>query len=181
MYGFSAAVPLVREYSGHTIVKEMRGAATAFPLARSIDTLTKDKIKSSKLFSTSDQSFATANLSSAEVKMDPAHDKKGPFAIGAAATLQTGAGKQPGLVVVTGSSQWVANSMLAFNGNQDLAMNMVNWLSSDEDLISIRPREQDNRPLAMSGSAMRTLTLTSLVLIPTLILMMGIAVWWKRR
>jgi len=181
VYGFSAAVPLVRDYSGHTIVKEMRGAATAFPLARSLDVETKEKIQGSKLFSTSEASYATTNLSSAEVKIDPAHDKKGPFAIGVAATLTADAGKQPGRVVVTGSSQWVSNGMLAFNGNQDLAMNMINWLSSDEDLISIRPREQDNRPLAMSGSAMRTLTLTSLVLIPSLILMMGIGMWWKRR
>ena len=83
--------------------------------------------------------------------------------------------------MVVGSTGFAANNLLGFNGNRDLALNMVNWLSSDEDLISIRPREQDNRPLAISGSAMRTLTLTSLVLIPMLILMMGIAVWWKRR
>lgn len=61
-------------------------------------------------------------------------------------------------------------------------MNMVNWLSSDVDLISIRPRQQDDRPLDRMGpNGLRTLTLTSLVLIPALMLMMGIAVWWQRR
>jgi len=42
--------------------------------------------------------------------------------------------------VVTGSSSWAANRFLRFNGNSDLALNAVNWLASDEDLISIRPR-----------------------------------------
>src|SRR5262249_25227250 len=74
VYGFSAAVPLVRDYSRPTIVKEMRGAATAFPLARSLDTETKDKIQTDKLFSTSDAAFSTTNLNSPEVKIDPAHD-----------------------------------------------------------------------------------------------------------
>jgi ABC-type uncharacterized transport system involved in gliding motility auxiliary subunit len=71
--------------------------------------------------------------------------------------------------------------MLRFNGNPDLVMNMINWLTSDEDLISIRPREQDNRPLTLSAAQMRMLMLSSLILIPGMILAAGVSVWWKRR
>jgi len=38
-----------------------------------------------KLFATSDNSFATSNLSSAEIRIDPKKDKKGPLTIAARA------------------------------------------------------------------------------------------------
>ena len=31
--------------------------------------------------------------------------------------------------------------------NRDLVLNMMNWLTSDEDLISIRPKEPEDRRL----------------------------------
>ncbi len=52
--------------------------------------------------------------------------------------------------MVTGSSSWAANRFLRFNGNGDLALNAVNWLSSDEDLISIRPKPQEDRRITMT-------------------------------
>ena len=42
-------------------------------------------------------------------------------------------------------------SWLAFTGNRDLFLNMMNWLTSDEDLISIRPKEPEDRPLNMTA------------------------------
>jgi len=34
-----------------------------------------------------------------------------------------------GRFVVVGSSRWIDNSFLRFNGNRDLFLNMMNWLS----------------------------------------------------
>jgi hypothetical protein len=36
-------VPLVANYEYHAIVREMKGTATAFPIARSVDTKTATK------------------------------------------------------------------------------------------------------------------------------------------
>ena len=55
--------------------------------------------------------------------------------------------------MVVGSSNWIANNILRFNGNRDLFLNMMNWLSSDEDLISIRPKEPEDRRLTLSKPA----------------------------
>ena len=104
-----------------------------------------------KLFSTSENSFATTNLSSAEIRIDPKKDKKGPLTLGAAGTVKATA--KEGRFVVVGSSNWVSNNILRFNGNRDLFLNMMNWLSSDEDLISIRPKEPEDRRLSLSSGA----------------------------
>ena len=84
-------------------------------------------------------------------------------------------------IVVVGSSSWVANSFLGFNGNRDLFLNMVNWLSSDEELISIRPKDPEDRRLAMSRSQMAMIFYTSVLLLPLAVIAAGVSVWWKRR
>jgi ABC-type uncharacterized transport system involved in gliding motility auxiliary subunit len=83
--------------------------------------------------------------------------------------------------VVVGSSDWVANYILRFQGNRDLAMNMVNWLSSDEDLISIRPKEPEDRRLTLTRAQMRTVFYSSVVLLPLVVIAAGFSVWWRRR
>ena len=80
-----------------------------------------------------------------------------------------------------GSSGWVANNIFRFNGNRDLALNMVNWLSSDEDLISIRPKEPENRPLNLTRQQMSRVFYASVIFLPLLIIAAGVGVWWRRR
>jgi ABC-type uncharacterized transport system involved in gliding motility auxiliary subunit len=180
LFGLSAAVPLVTNYESHAIVREMKEVATAFPLARSLETKTADKVTVEKLFSTSDNSFSTTNLSAAEVERGP-NDKKGPLTLGAAGTYNTGTENNNGRFVAVGSSNFVANSILRFNGNRDLSLNMMNWLSSDEDLISIRPKEQEDRRLTMTRSQMSTIFYASVIGLPLLIIAAGMGVWWRRR
>jgi ABC-type uncharacterized transport system involved in gliding motility auxiliary subunit len=57
----------------------------------------------------------------------------------------------------------------------------VNWLTSDEDLISIRPKDPEDRRLAMTGRSMRALFFSNVVGIPLAIILSGVVVWWKRR
>ena len=181
IFGFSAAVPLVASYESHQIVKDLREVTTAFPMSRSLDIANGGKTTVEKLFSTSAKSFATSRLDKAEIDIDPDKDKKGPFTLGAAGTYNTGNPNQPGLFVVVGSSQWASNSILRFNGNSDLAMNVMNWLSSDNDLISIRPKDPENRPLNMSGAQMRVVFFASVIFLPLAIVLSGVSVWWRRR
>jgi ABC-type uncharacterized transport system involved in gliding motility auxiliary subunit len=60
-------------------------------------------------------------------------------------------------------------------------MNMMNWLSSDNDLISIRPKDPENRPLSMNASQMRVVFFASVLFLPVAIVLAGVSVWWRRR
>ena len=82
---------------------------------------------------------------------------------------------------MVGSSNWVDNNILKFNGNKDLFLNMMNWLSSDEDLISIRPKEPEDRRLNISGRQMSVLFYTSMIFLPLIVVASGFAVWARRR
>jgi ABC-type uncharacterized transport system involved in gliding motility auxiliary subunit len=181
MVGLGPQVPLVTRYESHAIVNEMKGTATGFPLSRSLDTKNGDKTSVAKLFDSSESSLSTAKLDSDRIDPNDPKNKKGPLTIAAAGTYSTGKDNSQGRFVVVGSSQWAANNFLAFNGNRDLALNTINWLSSDEDLISIRPKEPEDRKLTMTKSQVRWVGMTSLLLIPLIVIGTGISVWWRRR
>ena len=179
--GLGPQVALVTRYERHAIVKDLKGSATGFPLVRSMEAKSSDKTTVEKLFDSSESSLATTKLNSPEVDPNDPKNKKGPLTIAVAGSYRTGKEKSEGRFVVVGSSAWAANSFISFNGNRDLAMNTVNWLASDEDLISIRPKDRDDRRITMTRSQLNWVGITSLGLLPLGIVIAGVTVWWRRR
>jgi ABC-type uncharacterized transport system involved in gliding motility auxiliary subunit len=181
LFGLGPQVALVSSYSSQPIVSEIKRTATGFPLARSIQIKNADKTKVEKLFDSSTSSLATTNLSSDRVSVQDPNNKKGPLTMAAAGTYNTGKENSQGRFVVIGSSGWAANRFIDFNGNSDLALNAVNWLSSDEDLISIRPKPREDRRITMTRAQLSLVRGTSQFLLPLIVVVAGFGVWWKRR
>lgn len=181
LVGTGPEVALVTSYESQPIVNEMKGTATGFPLSRSLEIKNGDKTSVQKLFDSSSTSLATSNLSSAAVSVNDPKNRKGPLTIAAAGTYNTGKENSQGRFVVVGSSSWLANGFINFNGNNDLALNTINWLSSDEDLISIRPKEREDRRITMTRAQLSWVRATSQFLLPGIVVVAGIGVWWKRR
>ena len=87
-----------------------------------------------------------------------------------------------GRLVIVGDSDFIGNNLaLAPLGNADLFLNMVNWLTEDEDLIAIRPRAAEDRRITMTSAQVRNVVLLSLVFLPGFFLIWGVTVWWSRR
>jgi ABC-type uncharacterized transport system involved in gliding motility auxiliary subunit len=173
---FGQLSPVVATYESHPITRVMGDNASVMPLSRSLTV----KSPAQKLFSTGEGSYSLTNPKLPIHEADLEKGAKGPFVLGAAATI--GTGSTAGRVVVVGSSNWMSNFILgAPIANRDLALNVMNWLTSDEDLISIRPKEPEDRRLIVTGSAMRVIFLTSVIFLPLLVIMSGVSVWWKRR
>jgi ABC-type uncharacterized transport system involved in gliding motility auxiliary subunit len=179
--GLGPQVALVTSYASQPIVNEMKGTATGFPLSRSMEVSNTDKTNVQKLFDSSGTSLATNNLSSASVNVDDPKNKKGPLTIAAAGTYNTGKENLQGRFVAIGGSSWVANRFINFNGNSDLALNAINWLASDEDLISIRPKQQEDRRITMTRAQLNLVRVSSQFLLPLVVIFVGVGVWWNRR
>jgi ABC-type uncharacterized transport system involved in gliding motility auxiliary subunit len=181
LVGVGPEVVLVNTYESQPIVSDMKGTATGFPLSRSLDVKSTGKASVQKLFDSSNTSLATANLNSGSVNVNDPKNKKGPLTIAAAGSYDTGKEGAQGRFVVVGSSSWLSNGFIDFNGNSDLALNAVNWLSSDEDLISIRPKDRDERTITMTQAQFNWVRITSQFLLPAIVIFAGLGVWWKRR
>jgi ABC-type uncharacterized transport system involved in gliding motility auxiliary subunit len=169
--------PVVETYEQHPIVSVMSGRATIFPLTRSLDV----KSPAQKLFSTSEDTYSLINPTPRISKAELDKAKKGPLVLGAAATVGTGSNQ--GRIVVVGSSSWLANNIFPAPvvGNRDLALNMTNWLTADEDLISIRPKNPEDRRMNASPTALKYLFFSSVIVMPLIVIFSGVSVWWKRR
>jgi ABC-type uncharacterized transport system involved in gliding motility auxiliary subunit len=120
-------------------------------------------------------------LNSPEINTSDPKNKKGPMTIAAAGTYDTGKQGSQGRFVVVGSSSWAANSFIKFNGNSDLALNTIDWLASDEDLISIRPKPEEDRRITMTRAQLNIVRTTTQFLLPLVVVIAGVSVWWRRR
>src|SRR5262249_44953888 len=116
-------------------------------------------------------------LSSGQVSLDESKgDKKGPITLASAVTASVAAATpaKPGddgpkpetRVVIVGDSDFAENGVLGIQGNRDLFMNIVGWLSQQENLISIRPKEADDRRVTLTATQQNNIAWLSLLVIP---------------
>jgi ABC-type uncharacterized transport system involved in gliding motility auxiliary subunit len=179
MFGAGPEIPIVLRYESSPITRPMQRVPTAWPLTRSLDVKSPGKGTAEKLVSLTEDSIAVDKVNP-DGKIDPKQGKKGPFTI--AATGTTG-GSPSGRFVVTATSGWADNRAMQSRslGNRDLFMNMINWLTADEDLISIRPKAAEDRPLTLTAQKLTSVFWLSVVIFPLGIVGLGLATWWKRR
>jgi ABC-type uncharacterized transport system involved in gliding motility auxiliary subunit len=193
LIGASEAVPVATRYPAHAITQRFR-VMTAFPLARAL-TVVSGGVggHTAQAFAeTSEQSVAKADVKGllggkGSLKVEQG-DKVGPLTIGAAVSASpasapgdANAPKNETRVVVYGDSDFAANYALRIQGNRDLFMNTMGWLSQQENLISIRPKEPGDRRLTMTPAQASQVTLLSLLIIPGLVFGAGVYTWWRRR
>jgi ABC-type uncharacterized transport system involved in gliding motility auxiliary subunit len=198
LLGTDETVPVAVSYPSHPIVQGL-DLLTAFPLARSVSPVTGGVTGrfAQAFVETSAKSWAETDLKSlftgAKVEFDEKKgDKQGPVSIAAAvsapiaSTPEGGkptedAAKPEARVVVFGDSDFASNLALGISGNRDLFMNAVSWLAQQENLIAIRPKEADDRRVAMTANQQLRVLILALFVVPIVVLGSGIYAWWRRR
>jgi ABC-type uncharacterized transport system involved in gliding motility auxiliary subunit len=172
---------LANKFEAHPIVREMSGRPVVMAFPRSLEAKNGDKTTVEKLFSSLTSSFALTDLSKAEIDPDPDKDKRGPFTMAVAGSYKTGVENKDGRFVVVGNSSFIDNGSIQLYGNADLFLNMLAWLSADEDLISIRPRDPEDRRIQLEQGQLNTLIVISQFILPLIALGAGVMIWRKRR
>jgi gliding motility-associatede transport system auxiliary component len=196
LIGTDASVPLAASYPSHPITQRLR-LISGYPLARSV-TAVMGGVNghiAQGFVETSPRSWAESDikglLTSGKVSMNAASgDKPGPITVAAAVSAPSSDAPKPGdanaprpetRVVVFGDSDFVSTAALGIPGNRDLFMNAIGWLSQQENLISIRPKEPDDRRVTMTAAQQNNVTILSLLLIPGFVFGAGVYSWWRRR
>jgi ABC-type uncharacterized transport system involved in gliding motility auxiliary subunit len=84
-------------------------------------------------------------------------------------------------LVVVGGSGFLSNAFVGLLSNVDFGVNVLNWLSADESLITIQPRERVDATLQVTRTLLTVLVFGFLLLLPAAFLAAGAAIWWRRR
>lgn len=183
LFGASELMPIAAHYDASPITREMGQEATLFPFARTVEPgdSTTSKATVNTLVETTPASFATTHIHGNQVQVDPKTDRRGPLPLGVSGTLPAAKkGAAEARFAVYGSPDFVSNAILSFNGNRDLMLNTMNWLSSQEHFITIRPKAPANTPVNLSAAQMRIIFWSVLVIFPLCVILAGALVWAKR-
>ena len=203
-----ATVPIgAPPYPSHAITEGF-SLFTMFPLARAITPATDapQNHTGQSFIQTAARSWGETNLPSLE---DPSKlaaepekgDVAGPVSIGVATAVAAPSPEKPDAtpasnppdaaadqppkqetrVAAIGDSDFAANAYLGIEGNRDLFMNTVNWLSQQENLIAIRPRDAADRRITMTANSSTVMFWLTLFVIPAIVLGAGVFTWWRRR
>jgi ABC-type uncharacterized transport system involved in gliding motility auxiliary subunit len=203
LIGTDASVPVAMP-APHAITDNFR-VMSAFPLTRSVTpvTGTPGGPVAQKLLETSPQSWAESDVRGLYATNRPERnveqgDKAGPVSIAVAASAPAAeaapppkpapdapdagdAPKPETRVVIVGDSDFASNRAVGIQGNREIFLNMANWLAQQENLIAIRPKNPDERPLTMTADQQRMVFYFTMFIVPALLFANGVRVWWKKR
>jgi len=180
LFGAGPEIPLVVDYGDSPITKTLQRTMTFFPLARTVSIAdpSKPEPQAVELVKTSARSFTTPKLAR-EVSYNPKTDSMGPLSLGVAASKKVG--DKTARLVSYGNSSFASNEAFRQSSNGDLFLNSVDWLTADQNLISIRPKSTTNRSVNLTESDQKALSWADIFALPGAVLIVGIALWWKRR
>ncbi|MFL2642721.1 MAG: Gldg family protein, partial [Dehalococcoidia bacterium] len=84
-------------------------------------------------------------------------------------------------MTIFGDTDFASNRFLFSAKNEDLFANSINWLTSDVELISIRPKVKVFRELVLTEDERNFVRWSGWIFLPALSLSLGFYNWWRRR
>ncbi len=181
LIGAGPTIALVTDFGDSPITKGFTRSLAFFPLARTVSIADKARPVPAmvELLKTPERSFTVPKIDKTTKSIDFNPATAGPLSLGVSADRK-GTGRDSRMVVI-GNAQFAQNSYVGQARNGDLFYNAVDWLSEDENLISIRPKSPTNRSVTFTETQIALLKWIDIIFIPALVIIAGIVIWWKRR
>jgi ABC-type uncharacterized transport system involved in gliding motility auxiliary subunit len=112
-------------------------------------------------------------------QFDKNRDIPGPFSL--AIALERNVNEREQRIVVVGSGSFLANAYAGNGGNIDLGVNMVNWLTHEEHLITTQPRATLDSTITLSKTQLSAISYGFVIVVPLLLVIAGGVLWWRKR
>ena len=182
---------VVSSYGAHPSTEKMQGLATLFRFARSVRAAPDADGEVVELLRTGPHSWAESDVAQFQeaeprVKLDAGVDLPGPVPIGVARTFpveggEEHAGEEAGRLVVIGDADFARNGFVGSAANADLLINLLNWLTGQEQFITIERKLPRPSSALLSTTQVATFRYLALFGLPEAMLLLGILSWWRRR
>ena len=83
-------------------------------------------------------------------------------------------------IIVFGDSDFITNSNFYTVNNGDLFLNSVKYLGAG-DIVKIENKGLSTRRLILTPETQSFLNISSIALLPAIVLIIGVLMWWRRR
>ena len=172
------AIGAAGNYGRHPITNGF-GLNTLFPYARQISAAESDEWRVTPFIDVAPRGWVEVGKLDENVTFDKARDVPGPVTV--AQAFERTVGDRQQRVVVVGNSQFLSNSFLGNGGNLDLGINIVNWLSGADNLITVQPRPTADSSLEIDQITLYLIAFAFLMVLPLAFVITGTVIWWRRR
>ncbi len=171
-------IALATSYGVHAITDSF-SLNTAFPFVRQIATKPdNDEWHATPLVEVAQRGWVETGDPEKDLRFDKDREVHGPVVV--AVALERKVKDKDQRIVVVGTSQFLSNQFVGLLSNLDLGTNMFNWLSQDENLITVQPRPRVDSQLNLGRTGLALIGL-GFLLLPAAFLVTGGMVWWRRR
>ena len=175
---------LIGDYPRHPITNSL-SSLSLFPKAQGVEFYGDENWQRQNFLQSNIRSWnETGDIDGDVYQGDNDDEISGPLTIGMSlARSQQDANGQlfEQRVVIVGDADFLANSYLGNGSNLDIGINLINWLSHDDRLISINPRPAPDTRLELSTNEQLAIAVFFLLLLPLGLLISGLRIWLKRR
>ncbi len=179
---------LVAEYPPHAITQGFSNI-TLFPRATAMETMPESPLTGEAFLTTLPRSWTETGPLSGEIQFDPDGDEReGPLTLGLALTRDIESKqadkekKTKGQrVVVIGDGDFLANAYVGNGGNLDLGVNVIQWLTHNDQFINIPAKTAPDKQLTLSSAAVYFIGFFFLLGLPFILIGTGVVIWWQRR
>ena len=175
-------VPVVIDYGRSPITSDVQGIQSFFPRSTAITGTPPAGTTAAHLAVTTTGAYAIPQIRQ-DVTKKQAGDASGPFTL--METLeQSSSESRKTRIVLVGTQSFAENATLPPNNggaNLELALASFQWLAGEDALIALPPKPGRALPLVLTQQDQSNLIFITAVLMPGIIVVAGIAVWWRRR
>ena len=84
-------------------------------------------------------------------------------------------------IIVTGDSDFISNSYIGIGANLTLGLNIIDWLSGDDNLIAIEVKNAPDTKLQLDDIEIMLIGFGFFILLPAGLLFTGLFIWLRRR
>jgi ABC-type uncharacterized transport system involved in gliding motility auxiliary subunit len=84
-------------------------------------------------------------------------------------------------VVVIGDGDFLSNSFLGNGGNREFGQRVFDWLTGDDDQISVPDKSAPDRALSLTQAQLGAISVVFLVAVPLVLAASGLLIGWRRR
>ncbi len=140
------------------------------------------------LLQTSEKSWAEHDLRQFPPVFDARHDERGPVSVAYAVTtdletIDSTHQKKRGecRLVVFGDADFASNEYAGYQGNVDLFMAALNWITGEADKIDIKPKEEAGPRVALEKNEAAMVVYVCVLLLPSIFVFAGMITWTTRR
>lgn len=174
-------IPAVVNYGRSPITAEIQGIVSFYPQTTSVTGSPAAGEKAVAISTTTGGAYAIPRIRQ-DVAHKQAGDLPGPFTL--METIEQPAGAGTTRIVAIGTEAFAQNGTLPPNNNDanlEMILFSLQWLAGQDSLIALPPKPDRALPLALSQDQQSTLIFITAVLMPGIMVVGGVAVWWRRR